>query len=464
MRVGNVEVGGPYLAGHDALGESRGRSTPAVTRRAASARVRAPHHDQPRAPRVPPAGRRRARSTSTSSLVREAQQEEESFEEGLAVGISRRCSCRPTSCSASSATGRSAPSATVAPHHAARAGHAAVVFPLGEHAGRAAAARRRRRHAARTRSCSRHRSGACCAIRKSQRARRALRRPVAAVPRARVGHARSRALPRLRGLPAAVDAPRDGAVRRAHHPRGPQHPRLHRRPILVPQRAAGAALRHRRRDRPGVPPRRSHRHAARRRAHAGQRADGLVVRDAHLAGAARQVDSRQPARMRRRRSRPPTCPTSTRRRSAPRRRCASSSRRTARIRPARRATGGWIRSASASRTSTRSAPGGRWTASFRSTRPGVLPDGRTFNGPEELRTILSADREAFARALTVEAADLRARPRAGALRHEDGQGDRQPPAGARLPVLGAGAGDRQQPAVPVAAARRETEPPTKKAN
>ena len=31
---------------------------------------------------------------------------------------------------------------------------------------------------------------------------------------------------------------------------------------------------------------------------------------------------------------------------------------------------------------------------------GVLPDGRRFTGPEELRTILKADREAFARALT----------------------------------------------------------------
>ena len=31
---------------------------------------------------------------------------------------------------------------------------------------------------------------------------------------------------------------------------------------------------------------------------------------------------------------------------------------------------------------------------------GTLPDGRTFNGPEELRTILSSDRDGFARALT----------------------------------------------------------------
>jgi hypothetical protein len=31
---------------------------------------------------------------------------------------------------------------------------------------------------------------------------------------------------------------------------------------------------------------------------------------------------------------------------------------------------------------------------------GTLPDGRKFSGPEELRTILKADREAFAEALT----------------------------------------------------------------
>jgi len=31
---------------------------------------------------------------------------------------------------------------------------------------------------------------------------------------------------------------------------------------------------------------------------------------------------------------------------------------------------------------------------------GTLPDGRTCNGPEELRTILAADRAGFARALT----------------------------------------------------------------
>ena len=62
-------------------------------------------------------------------------------------------------------------------------------------------------------------------------------------------------------------------------------------------------------------------------------------------------------------------------------RCASSWRSTARTRPARRATAGWTRSASASRTSTRSAPGGRWTASFRSTRPARCPTADEFTGP-----------------------------------------------------------------------------------
>ena len=83
-----------------------------------------------------------------------------------------------------------------------------------------------------------------------------------------------------------------------------------------------------------------------------------------------------------------------------RRRCGSSWRRTARIRPARRATGGWIRSDSASRISTPSGRGGQWTASFRSTRPATLPDGEEFEGPVELRAILKGEREAFTRTLT----------------------------------------------------------------
>ena len=107
--------------------------------------------------------------------------------------------------------------------------------------------------------------------------------------------------------------------------------------------------------------------------------------------------------------------------------------------------------ASASRTSTRSAPGGQWTASSRSTRRARCPTAATFNGPEELRAILDGRSRRVRAGLTVEAADLRARPRPRALRHEDGEDDR-----GRLPRAATtgsrpGAGDREQPAVPVAA-------------
>ena len=58
------------------------------------------------------------------------------------------------------------------------------------------------------------------------------------------------------------------------------------------------------------------------------------------------------------------------------RRCGSSSSSIAPIRPARRATSGWIRSASASRTSTPSAPGGRIDGKVPIDASGTLPDGR----------------------------------------------------------------------------------------
>ena len=82
---------------------------------------------------------------------------------------------------------------------------------------------------------------------------------------------------------------------------------------------------------------------------------------------------------------------------------------------------------------------------------GQLPDGRRFTGPDELRTILSADREAFARAITSKLLTYGLGPRPRALRRADGQAHRQPAAEVRLQVLGPRARDRQQPAVPVAA-------------
>ena len=81
---------------------------------------------------------------------------------------------------------------------------------------------------------------------------------------------------------------------------------------------------------------------------------------------------------------------------------------------------------------------------------GQLPDGRKFTGPDELRDILSADREAFARAIT---SKLLTYALGRGLERYDNRtvkliASRLPQL--RLPVLRARARDRQQPAVPVA--------------
>ncbi len=179
----------------------------------------------------------------------------------------------------------------------------------------------------------------------------------------------------------------------------------------------------------GVPAGRFDRHAARRRADAGQHPgsvssyatrtspvlrgkwvlDNLLERPA--AGAAgRRPQSRRD------------------RRSARRRRCASSSRSTARTPSAPPAIAAWIRSASASRTSTPSARGATTEGKFPIDASGQLPDGRKFTGPERAaRHPLGRPRRLRARD-HVEAADLRARPRPRALRRADREAHRQPAA------------------------------------
>ena len=52
------------------------------------------------------------------------------------------------------------------------------------------------------------------------------------------------------------------------------------------------------------------------------------------------------------------------------------------------------------RTSTPWAPGGPRTASSPSTPQPQLPDGRSFNGPRELKAMLRGGKEQFARCLT----------------------------------------------------------------
>ena len=84
---------------------------------------------------------------------------------------------------------------------------------------------------------------------------------------------------------------------------------------------------------------------------------------------------------------------------------------------------------------------------------GQLPDGRRFTGPEELRKILSEDRDAFARAIT---SKLLTYGLGRGLERYDYRtvkliASRLPKY--RLQVFGARARDRQQPAVPVAAIR-----------
>ena len=66
--------------------------------------------------------------------------------------------------------------------------------------------------------------------------------------------------------------------------------------VHVRQRPARPALRDSRGRRRGVPARRSRRTAARRAAVARERPDRLVLPDAHVAGAARQVGAGEPAR------------------------------------------------------------------------------------------------------------------------------------------------------------------------
>ncbi len=125
--------------------------------------------------------------------------------------------------------------------------------------------------------------------------------------------------------------------------------------------------------------------AAQRHRDAGLDPDDLVVRDAHLAGAARQVGARQPAWR--------AAAAAARRHSGARGEgsrhggvdapAAASS--IAPIRVARLCHNRWIRSASASRTTTRPARGATKDGNFDIDTSGTLPDGRYVRrrrGPE----------------------------------------------------------------------------------
>jgi hypothetical protein len=242
VRVNTLEVGGPYTHATGPSPESLAKVyTCGHSRRRASARVRHAHHDRLREARVPPAGgrprdgavhRSRAPRAGGGAVLRGGPG-------GGPPGDSRLARLPLPD--------RAGPQARPLGHlprdQPARAGLAALLLPLGEHAGRRAAAGGRQGDAPAAAGAGGP-DAADAARPEGRRAGGALRRAVAPVPRARVAHARPRPVPRLRGLPPLLDAARDGALHRARHPRGPQRPRLPRRPLHVRQRASGAALRH----------------------------------------------------------------------------------------------------------------------------------------------------------------------------------------------------------------------------
>ena len=128
-------------------------------------------------------------------------------------------------------------------------------------------------------------------------------------------------------------------------------------------------------------------------------------------------------------------------------RCASRCRCTARTRSARRATRGWIRSASRSRTSTASAAGAPRTPARRSTRPARCPMAPRSRGrracaiaAHQVSRRLRADRDR-------EDAHLRARPRCRVLRLPGGAIDRARRGARRLPYLLLDSRRRQEHAV-----------------
>ncbi len=168
----------------------------------------------------------------------------------------------------------------------------------------------------------RSRCGACWPIRSRDALVEQLRRPVAAAAQPAERRSRTRTSSRTSTTTCAQAFQRetelffDSIMREDRSVARSADGRLH-----VRQRAAGPALRHSERLRQPVPARAGHRRRAPGPARAGQHPDGDVACRPHLAGAARQVDSRQPARHRRRRRRRRTCRRSKeheRRRNKPR--------------------------------------------------------------------------------------------------------------------------------------------------
>ena len=226
VRVNAVEVGGPYSydkgpsqASIDKIyicGHRDGKHLPTCTPRIMTNLAR-------RAFRRPVTTREVQKYVE---LTQTAQKQENSFDEGLAVGIQALLVSpdflfriereRPVTAPACDGD-------ELLQDFTARARDTAVVLPVVEHARRRTSACGRYGHAARSED-PRLPGAAHAAGSEGAGTRRELRRPVAAVPRARIADAGSRQVPGVRRLPAAVDAPRDGALLRDDRPGGSQRP------------------------------------------------------------------------------------------------------------------------------------------------------------------------------------------------------------------------------------------------
>ena len=151
---------------------------------------------------------------------------------------------------------------------------------------------------------------------------------------------------------------------------------------------------------PGVPARQPRGYAAPRRAGAGERAHIVVVSRSHVGRASRQVDSRESAERAAASGAAERARTSRTRRSASTPRCGSAWKRIARTRCARRATRRWIPLGFGLENFDAI---GSWREKEGPTpidATGVLPDGKTFNGPVELVGVLRSQRDAFAQGLS----------------------------------------------------------------
>ena len=110
------------------------------------------------------------------------------------------------------------------------------------------------------------------------------------------GQAVRSAVPGLRRHAAPGLQARDRALLRQHPARGPQRARSAVGRLHVPERSAGAALRHPEREGQPLPARDADRREPPRPARPGQHPDDDVAAGADLAGVPRQVDSRQHSR------------------------------------------------------------------------------------------------------------------------------------------------------------------------